>query len=114
MEDEDTLEPIGENNGKTLNIFCELCQSWGMQRKVEKLYSLLIKKLRSKGYTINIKLKGTFYGKGEYYIYLDEINPKKAIFTNSKEMQEESQCIYGRAIDEENVDKVIEFIENKK
>ena len=114
MEDEDTLEPIGENNGITLNIFCELCQSWGMSRKVEKIYSLLMKKLRAKGYTINIKIKGTFYGKGEYYIYLDEVSPKNAVFTNSKDMAEESKCVYGRAIDEENVDEIVEFIRTKK
>ena len=114
MQEEDTIYPQGIENGKTLNIICELCQVWGVYRKVEKLYSLLISKLSKKGYTINLKIKGTFYGKGEYYIYLDEINPKNAIFTNSKEMYESSKCIYGRAIDEDNVDKVIEFIEIKK
>ena len=114
MEEEDTIEPQGNSNGKTLKIICEFCQVWGMYRKVEKLYSLLIYKLSKKGYTINLKIKGTFYGKGEYYIYLDEINPKNAIFTNSKEMHESSNCVYGRAIDENNVDKVIEFIETKK
>ena len=113
MEDEEIIEPKGDSNGKTLKIICELCQSWGMYRKVEKLYSLLINKLSQKGYTININIKGTFYGKGEYYIYLDEVNDKKAIFTNSKEMSEASNCVYGRTIDEENVDKVIEFIETK-
>ena len=114
MQEEDIIEPKGIKNGKTLNIICELCQAWGMYRKVEKLYSLLISKLTNKGYTINLKIKGTFYGKGEYYIYLDEINPKNAIFTNSKEMYELSKCIYGRAVDETNVDKIVEFIENKE
>ena len=38
-----------------------------MHRKVEKLYSLFITKLSKKGYTINLKIKGTFYGRGEYY-----------------------------------------------
>ncbi len=113
MGDEETIEPIGEPNGKTLNIICELCQSWGMYRKVEKLHSLLIQKLSKKGYCINLKIDGTFYGKGEYYIYLDEINPKKAVFTNSKEMFEASNCVYGKAVDEENADKIIEFIETK-
>ena len=84
-----------------------------MYRKVEKLHSLLINKLSNKGYTINLKVKGTFYGRGEYYIYLNEVDPKNAVFTNSKEMQESSQCIYGRAIDENNVDSIIEFIESK-
>ena len=113
MDDEEIIEPQGNNNGKTLNIQCELCQTWGMYRKVEKLHSLLIKKLRTKGYTINLKIKGTHYGKGEYYIYLGEINPKNAIFTNSKEMQESSNCVFGKYINEENVDEVIEFIESK-
>ena len=113
MEDEETIEPIGENNGKTLNIICELCQTWGMYRKVEKLHSLLIYKLSKKGYTINLKVKGTYYGKGEYYIYLNDIKPENAVFTNSKEMQESSKCIYGRAIDENNTDEVIGFIESK-
>ena len=113
MDEEDIIEPEGEDNGKTLNIICELCQSWGMQRKVEKLYSLLISKLSNKGYTINLKIKGTFYGRGEYYVYLNEIDPKNAIFTNSKEMYESSKCIYDRAIDANNVNKVIEFIESK-
>ena len=114
MEDEETIEPIGENNGKTLNIICELCQTWGMYRKVEKLHSLLIKKLRTKGYTINLKIKGTHYGKGEYYIYLDEVNPKNAVFANSQEIHEASKCILGRAVDENNVDEVIALIEKKK
>ena len=114
MEDQETFEPPGNSNGKTLNIICELCQVWGMQRKVEKLHSLLIKKLTQKGYTINLKINGTFYGKGEYYVYLDEIGPKNAIFTNSKEMQESSNCVYGRAIEKDNVDEVIKFIETKK
>ena len=114
MEDEVTIEPQGNSNGKTLNIICELCQVWGMQRKVEKLYSLLINKLAKKGYTINLKINATYYGKGEYYVYLDEISPKNAIFTNSKEMQESSKCVYGRAIEKDNVDEVIKFIEAKK
>ena len=114
MEEEDTIEPQGNSNGKTLNIICELCQVWGMSRKVEKLYALLIKKKKKKGYTINLKIKGTFYGKGEYYMYLDEINPKNAIFTNSKEMQKSSNCVFGRAVDVDNVDQIIEFIETKK
>ncbi len=113
MEDEETIEPQGESNGKTLNITCELCQSWGLYRKVEKLHSLLINKLSSKGYTINLKVKGTFYGKGEYYVFLNEVNPKNAVFTNSKEMQESSNCIFGRAVDESNVEQIIEFIESK-
>ena len=85
-----------------------------MYKKVERLHSLLINKLTNKGYTIQLKIIGTYYGKGEYYIYLDEINPKNAIFTNSQEMQEASKCIYGKVIDNNNVDKVIEFIESKK
>ena len=85
-----------------------------MSRKVEKLYALLISKLSKKGYTINLKIKGTFYGKGEYYMYLDEVNPKNAIFTNSKEMKEASNCVFGRAVDADNVDQIIEFIETKK
>ena len=113
MEEEETIEPQGKSNGKTLNIICELCQSWGMSRKVEKLYSLLFSKLSNIGYTLNLKIKGTFYGKGEYYIYLDEVNPKNAIFTNSKEMYEASNCVYGKAVDQENVDKIIEFIKSK-
>ena len=113
MEEEETIEPKGNNNGKTLNIICELCHSWGMSRKVEKIYSLLLYKLSNMGYTIKIKIQGTFYGKGEYYIYLNEVNPKNAVFTNSKEMYEISKCIYGRAINEDNVDKIIEFIESK-
>ena len=113
MEDEVTIEPQGNSNGKTLNIICELCQVWGMQRKVEKLYALLINKLAKKGYTINLKINATYYGKGEYYVYLDEIAPQNAIFTNSKEMYESSKCIYDRAIDANNVNRVIEFIESK-
>ena len=113
MEKEEVIEPKGENNGKTLKIICELCQAWGLNRKVEKLYFLLINKLIGKGYTINLKIKGTFYGKGEYYIYLNEVNPKNAVFTNSKEMHETSHCIYGRAVDESNVDEIVEFIESK-
>ena len=27
MEDEETIEPQGENNGKTLNLICEICQA---------------------------------------------------------------------------------------
>ena len=114
MEEDDTIEPQGKANGKTLNIICELCQSWGMYRKVEKLYSLLISKLTNKGYTINLKIKGTFYGKGEYYIYLDEVNPKNAVFANSQEIHEASKCILGRAVDENNVDEVVSLIEKKK
>ena len=113
MEEDDTIEPQGKDNGKTLNIICELCQSWGIQRKIEKLYSLFISKLSQKGYTINLKIKGTFYGRGEYYVFLDEIAPQNAIFTNSKEMYESSKCIYDRAIDANNVNRVIEFIESK-
>ena len=113
MEEEETIEPQGKSNGKTLNIICELCQSWGMSRKVEKLYSLLFSELSNIGYTLNLKIKGTFYGKGEYYIYLDEVNPKNAIFTNSKEMYEAINCVYGKAVDQENVDKIIEFIKSK-
>ena len=113
IEEDDTIEPQGKDNGKTLNIICELCHSWGMQRKIENLYSLLIFKLSNKGYKINLKIKGTFYGRGEYYVYLNEIAPKNAIFTNSKEMYETSKCIYDRAIDANNVNRVIEFIESK-
>ena len=47
-------------------------------------------------------------------MYLDEVNPKNAIFTNSKEMQKTSNCVFGRAVDVDNVDQIIEFIETKK
>ena len=47
-------------------------------------------------------------------MYLDEVNPKNAIFTNSKEMQKTSNCVFGRAVDADNVDQIIEFIETKK
>ena len=113
MEDEEIIKPKVESNGKTINIICEMCQNWLLDVKVERIKSLLMRKLSYKGYTINFKVKRTHYGKNEYYIYLDEVNPKKAIFTNSKDMQEISKCILGRGIDDNNVDKVVELIESK-
>ena len=113
MEDNETIRPRGQSNGKIINLICEICQNWLLDIKVERIKSLLIRRLNNKGYTINLKVKRTHYGKSEYYIYLDEVNPKKAIFTNSKDMQETSNCILGRSIDDNNVDKVEELIESK-
>ena len=113
MEDNETIKPRGESNGKIINLICEICQNWLLDVKVERIKSLLIRRLSYKGYTTNLKVRRTHYGKSEYYIYLDEINPKKAIFTNSKDMHEISQCIFGRSIDDTNVDKVEELIESK-
>ena len=113
MEEEKTIEPTKEKNGKTLKIIFEICQFWGLFYKVQRFNTLLINNLSNKGYTINLKIKGTFFGEGAYNIYLNESSPKNAIFTNSKEISEQSQCINGTEIDENNVDKVIEFIESK-
>ena len=113
MEVEEIIKPRVESNGKTINIISEMCSNWLIDIKVERIKSLLMRRLSYKGYTINFKVKRTHYGKNEYYIYLDEINPKKAVFTNSKDMQEISQCIFGKAIDDNNADKVVELIESK-
>ena len=113
MEDNETIRPRVKNNGKTINIICEICQNWLLDIKVEKIKSLLIRRFIYKGYTINLKVKRTHYGKNEYYIYLDEVNPKKAVFTNSKDMHETTNCIFGKAIDENNVDIIEEYIESK-
>lgn len=74
---------------------------------------MLINKLSYKGYTINLKIKGTFFGEGAYNVYLNEATQKNAVFTNSEKISESNQCIYGKEIDENNVDKVIELIESK-
>ena len=113
MEDNEIIKPKGQSNGKIINLICEICQNWLLDIKVERIKSLLIRRLSNKGYAINLKVKRTHYGKSEYYIYLDEVNPKKAIFTNSKDMQESSNCILGKSIDDNNVDKVEELIESK-
>ena len=113
MEEEKTIEPTGENNGKTINIIFEICRFWGLFYKVQRFNSLLINKLSYKGYTINLKIKGTFFGEGAYNVYLNEASQKNAVFTNSEKISESNQRIYGKEIDKSNVDKVIELIESK-
>ncbi len=113
MEEEKTIEPTGENNGKTINIIFEICRFCGLFYKVQRFNSLLINKLSNKGYTTNLKIKGTFFGEGAYNVYLNEANQKNAVFTNSEKFSESSQRTHGKEIDESNVDKVIELIESK-
>jgi hypothetical protein len=109
--EKDIISPIGEDNGKTIKLKIELCRSWGFTRKVEKIYSLLIRGLAEKGYTVDYEIEGTFYGEGEYYIYLGE--KKIPVFLNKNKKAEEEKCIYGNGINKDNVDEVIEFIEKK-
>ena len=109
--EKEIISPIDEDNGKKVELKIELCHSWGFSRKLEKIHSLLILGLAKKGYTVEYETEGTFYGEGEYYIYLGE--KKIPVFLNKKKKAEEANCIYGNAIDKENVDEVIKFIEGK-
>ena len=109
--EKDIISPRGEDNGKKIKLKIELCRSWGFSRKIENIYSLLIIGLANKGYTVEYEIEGTFYGEGEYYIYLGE--KKIPVFLNKNKKAEEEKCIYGNAINKDNVDEVIEFIEKK-
>jgi hypothetical protein len=60
---------------------------------------------------VEYEIEGTFYGEGEYYIYLGE--KKIPVFLNKTKKAEEEKCIYGNGINKDNVDEVIEFIEKK-
>ena len=68
MEDNETIRPRVKNNGKTINIICEICQNWLLDIKVEKIKSLLIRRFIYKGYTINLSEKDTLWK--EWILYL--------------------------------------------
>ena len=109
--EENTIQPIGNSNGKTLNIIGAFCDRWGFTGVASRFKSVLLNGLAKKGYGINYQILALPGGKGEYYIYKEEGGSQKMIFSNNGEHQKDG-AIVGKNIDESNLTNVIAKIES--
>ena len=80
MEDNETIKPRGQSNGKTINLICEICQNWLLDVKVERIKSLLIRRLSYKGYTTNLKVRRTLWKKWILYLFRWNKSKKSSIY----------------------------------
>ena len=91
--EENTIQPIGNSNGKTLNIIGAFCDRWGFTGVASRFKSVLLNGLAKKGYGINYQILALPGGKGEYYIYKEEGGSKKMIFSNNREHQKDGAIV---------------------
>lgn len=98
-----------KNPKGSIELYGEICGSWGFGGKVASVKNQIIDGLVSSGYDVTYTLKPLDGGNGEYYLYKVVDGKRKPVFSNSKGMAIDG-CIYGYQINSRNSGDIIQAI----
>ena len=112
MAEKNTIKPTMNNNNRVLNIYAEICLSWGFTDKAFRLKNSLLKDLSERGYTINYQINPLNDKSLKYNVYIGYKIKDNLIFSNDKHLSNEVGWVYGNFLDKYNSKSVIDYIEN--
>ncbi len=98
------------DNGKTVELYIELCLEWGFSSTKNQVVSQLIKALNLKGYNVNYAFEPVEGGNGEYFVFAIKNGVQQIVFSNDEDVHGSKGAVIGFDITSENVDMIIKKI----
>ena len=95
---------------KELNLLCVFCNNWFLPKKIQALEKSLIKDLKDKGYNAKISVEASDSPSKPYYLYLQNGNSKKIIFSNNANLHRKEGAIIDYCVTDANRKKVVQKI----
>ena len=91
----ETGKSVSSNpNGKTINLYAEICDAWGYFQRVASVKDYIIQKLTESGYNVIYSFVPKPGRKNEFDIYhQDDKGNKKLIFSNNQKHKSEDVVI---------------------
>ena len=97
------------SNGKKIELFVEICSSWGFGGKKNQVVSQLVSTLNNQGYDVVYTCEPMSGGNGEYYVYVVKDGNKKIVFSNNKSHSTAGATI-GYSISSKNINEIVSNI----
>ena len=98
-------------NAKTVQLLIQMCVSWGIRNKVFHVKNLLVNKLLEKGYNVIFQFDIPTYFIGRIlFVYVVLNENKRIVFSNNKSLHEKEGAVISDAINESNVDEIVDKI----
>ncbi len=100
------------SNEKSVELFAEICASWGFDEKKAQINNLLVKALLDQGFLVNNHFEKKNGGMGEYFVFKVEQGKKKIVFSNNKSLHEAEGAIISLRISPNNLEAIVKKITN--
>ncbi len=107
---EKTVSKATASNGKTVELYAEMCSSWGYGSTKRQVVSQLVKELNTLGYDVTLSCEPMESGDGEFFVYNVINGNKKIIFSNNEELHKSEGAVIGGGIKASNVNDIIKKI----
>ena len=95
---------------KELNLICVFCNNQFLPKKIKALEQGLIQDLKNKGYNSKMTIEPSDSPSKPYYLYLQNGNSRKLIFSNNASLHRKEGAIIDYCINDFNRKKVVEKI----